>query len=86
MASKKYVIAKQLGGMRVITNKGEEIGRLSDVKIEEKSGEIDSLVIESNEKSKIAQDLTGPDNMARVPFKSVFSVSDVVVVDETMLV
>lgn len=86
MASKKYVIAKQLGGKRVITNKGEEIGRLSDVSIEEESGDLDSMIIEVNDKSRIARDLTGADNMARVPFKAVFSVSDVIVVDETMLV
>ncbi len=86
MASKKYVIAKQLGGMRVITNKGEEIGRLSDVEIDEKSGDLESMVIEANKSSRIAKDLTGADNMARIPFKAVFSVSDVVVVDETMLV
>ncbi len=86
MASKKYVIAKQLGGKKVITNKGEEIGRLSDVTIEEKSGELDSMIVEADSGSSIARDLTGSDNMARVPFKAVFSVSDVIVVDETMLV
>lgn len=86
MASKKYVIAKQLGGKRIITNKGEEIGRLSDVTIDEESGELNSMVIEANSSSRIAQDLATTDNMARVPFKAVFSVSDVIVVDETMLV
>jgi len=86
MASKKYVIAKQLGGKKVITNKGEKIGRLSDVVIDRKSGDLKSMVIEADDNSKIARDLVGSDNMARVPFKAVFSVSDVIVVDETMLV
>ncbi len=86
MASKKYVIAKQLGGKKVITNKGEKIGRLSDVTIDRKSGDLESMVIEADDNSKIARDLVGSDNMARVPFKAVFSVSDVIVVDETMLV
>lgn len=86
MASKKYVIAKQLGGIPVITNKGAKIGRLSDVTIDEKSGNLESLIIEPNKGSRIASDLVGSDNMARVPFNAVFSVSDVVVVDEAMLV
>ncbi len=86
MASKKFVIAKQLGGKRVITNKGEEVGRLSDVTVDEQSGNLEFLVIEPRTSSRIATDLIGTDSMARVPFKAVFSVSDVIVVDETMLV
>lgn len=86
MASKKFVIAKQLGGKRVITNKGEEVGRLSDVTVDEQSGDLEFLIIEPKKSSRIATDLIGTDNMARVPFKAVFSVSDVIVVDETMLV
>lgn len=82
----KFQIAKQLGSRKVITNKGNEIGRLSDINMDEKSGELDSLIIEPNKNSRIAQDLIGSDNMARVPFKAVFSVSDVIVVDEAMLV
>lgn len=86
MGSKKYVIAKQLGGKKVITNKGEEVGRLSDVTIDEKSGDLESMVVEADERSRIAKDLVGSDSMARIPFKAVFSVSDVIVVDETLLV
>ena len=86
MVSKKFVIAKQLGGKRIITNKGEEIGRLSDVLIEEKTGRIESFLIEPNHDSKISKDLMKHDSMPLVPYKSVFAVSDVIVVDETMLV
>lgn len=86
MASKKFVIAKQLGGKRLITNKGEEIGRLSDILVDERSGKIEAFLIEPNSDSKIARNLMKHDSMPMVPFKSVFAVSDVIVADESMLV
>jgi len=86
MAAKKFVIARQLGGKRVITNKGEEIGRIKDVLIDETSSKISSLVIEPNNDSRVARNLMKYEGMEIIPFKSVFAVSDVIVVDEGMLV
>ncbi|MBI4214679.1 PRC-barrel domain-containing protein [archaeon] len=86
MGSKKFAIAKQLGGRRVITNKGEEIGRLSDILIDEKTGKIESFLLEPNHESKLSKNLTTHDRMVVVPYKSVFAVSDVIVVDESLLV
>ena len=86
MVSKKFAIAKQLGGKRVITNKGEEIGRLSDILIDEKTGAIDAFLVEPNHESKIVKNLTTSGRLVIVPYKSVFAVSDVIVVDETLLV
>ena len=86
MVSKKFSIAKQLGGKRVITNKGEEIGRLSDIVFDERSGRMETLLIEPNTDSKIARNMATTDGMATVPFKAVFAVSDVIVVDESLLV
>jgi len=85
MASKKFVIAKQMGGKRTITNKGEEIGRLSDILIDESNGKIDAFLLEPNADSKLARDLSKKDRLVVVPFKSVFAVSDVIVVDESLL-
>lgn len=85
VVSKKFAIAKQLGGKRVITNKGEEIGRLSDLVVDDKTGKIDAFILEPNSDSKLARDLTR-DRVITVPYKAVFAVSDVIVVDETMLV
>lgn len=86
MVNKKFAIAKQLGGKRIITNKGEEIGRLSDILIDEKTGRIESFLLEPNRESKLVKDLPQKDRMVEVPYKSVFAVSDVIVVDESMLV
>ena len=86
MASKKFAIAKQLGGKKVITNKGEEIGRLSDMLIDEKTGVIDALLVEPAGDSKIAQKMEKEGRLVIVPYKAIFAVSDVIVVDETLLV
>ena len=86
MVNKKFVIAKQLGGKRIVTNKGEELGRLSDILIDEKTGNLEAFLIEVGRESKISKDLAKHEGMSLVPYKSVFAVSDVIVVDETMLV
>ncbi|MCD6522628.1 MAG: PRC-barrel domain-containing protein [Candidatus Diapherotrites archaeon] len=87
MATRKFAIAKQLGGKRVITNKGEEIGRLSDIKFNERTGDLEFFLVEPATESKIAANLPrNEEDFIEIPYKAVFAVSDVVVVDETMLV
>lgn len=86
MVSKKFAIAKQLGGKRLITNKGEELGRVSDMLIDEKTGGIEYFLIEINADSKVAKNLNKHDRLGMIPYKSVFAVSDVIVVDESLLV
>ena len=85
MASKKFVIARQLGGKRVITNSGEELGRLADLTIDEDTGRIEGLLIEVNSDSKTAGKLQRVGKLGHVPYKSVFAVSDVIVVDESLI-
>jgi sporulation protein YlmC with PRC-barrel domain len=87
MNTKKFAIAKQLGGKRIITNRGEEIGRLSDMTIDENSGRLESLIVEPNSASKLARNLvSGHEKLINIPYKAVFAVGDVIVVDETLLV
>ena len=86
MVSKKFAIAKQLGGKRIVTNKGEEIGRLSDILIDEGSGKIDCFLVEPNRDSKLVKNLPTHEKLVSVPYKAVFAVSDVIVVDESLLV
>jgi sporulation protein YlmC with PRC-barrel domain len=85
MATRKFAIAKQLGGKKVITNKGEEVGRLSDIQIDEDDGKLAAFFVEPAGDSKLAKNLTKEHNLAVVPYKAVFAVSDVIVVDEALL-
>ena len=85
MATRKFAIAKQLGGKRVITNKGEEIGRLSDIQIDERTGDLELFMVEPAADSKIAAALPKDDDYIMVPFKAIFAVSDVIVIDESLL-
>ncbi|MFC2175185.1 PRC-barrel domain-containing protein [archaeon] len=85
MATRKFAIAKQLGGKRVITNKGEEIGRLSDIQVDERSGDLETFLVEPATDSKLAVGLPKDDGYINVPFKAIFAVSDVIVVDESLL-
>ena len=41
----KYTIARQLATKRIITNRGDEIGRLSDIIVNEGNGDIEALMI-----------------------------------------
>ena len=85
MATRKFAIAKQLGGKRVISNKGEEIGRLSDIQIDARTGELEMFLVEPSAESKLAKALPKEDEYIHIPFKAIFAVSDVIVVDETMI-
>ena len=87
MNTKKFAIAKQLGGRRIITNRGEEIGRLSDMTIDEGNGRLESLIVEPNATSKLARSLvSAKERLINIPYKAVFAVGDVIVVDESLLV
>jgi len=41
-----YIMARQLGGKPVITVTGEELGRLDDIIIDEKTGQFLSIIVE----------------------------------------
>ena len=81
----KLVIAKSLGGKKVITNDGEEVGKLVDVTIQDTTGKIEDLIIEPNPDSRIAQNMAGEDGYVYIPFSAVIAVSDYVVVDRKHL-
>ena len=53
----KYTIARQLATKRVITNRGEELGKLSDLLINERTGEIEKLIVVVDRNSRIAKRL-----------------------------
>lgn len=84
--AKKYCLAWQLIGKPVITNRGEDLGKLNDILVDERSGDIQTLMVQPNRTSSLAQNLSHTDGMINVPYKSVFAISQLVVVDESLLV
>lgn len=83
MVTRKFAIAKQLGGKKVITDKGETIGRLNDIEVDEMNGDLETFVIELNKESSFAREIAEGRDTVSVPFKAVSAVSDVVVVEES---
>lgn len=82
----KYIIAKQLGGKKIISTNGEEIGRLADASIDTDSGKIVSLLLRPSQESVIYNKLEKTeDGLVIIPFKAVVAISDVIVVNEKML-
>ena len=78
----KYTIARQLATKRVITNRGDEVGKLTDLLIDEVSGEIETLMVEIDRDSKIIKRISSKDRVIKIPFSAVTAVSDVFIVDE----
>lgn len=81
----KYTIARQLATKRVITNRGDELGKLTDLMVNEVSGEIENLLVEVDRDSKLVQRLGVRDRIVSIPYSSVTAVSDVFIVDEREL-
>ena len=84
MVAKKFVSAKQLGGKKIITNKGEEIGKLVDLLIDENTGEIEAILAEPV-KSSLTRRFSSKGGDLVIPYKAVFAVGDVIVVDESLI-
>jgi len=82
----KYTIARQLASKRVITNRGDEIGKLSDLVISETGGDIESLIVEVDKNSKVLTKSKRAEKIIEIPYSAVTAVSDVFIVDERELV
>jgi sporulation protein YlmC with PRC-barrel domain len=78
----KYTIARQLASKRIITNRGDEVGKLVDMIVSEVGGDIEYLVVEVDRESKFVTRLGKADRIIEVPYSSVTAVSDVFIVDE----
>lgn len=78
----KYTIARQLATKRIITNRGDEVGKLSDLLVNESSGEIEYLLVELDRESKFMKRLGARDRLIKIPYSAVTAVSDVFIVDE----
>ena len=78
----KYTIARQLATKRVITNRGEEVGKLIDLMVNETSGEIEHLMVEVDRESKLIKRINPKERVVEIPYSAVTAVSDVFIVDE----
>jgi len=78
----KYTIARQLATKKVITNRGDEVGKLSDLVVDEASGNIEGLLVELDKDSRVAKKINTRDKIVTVPYSAVTAVSDVFIVDE----
>lgn len=78
----KYVIARQLSQKRVITNDGEEFGRLVDLNVNEVTGKIETLVVEPNPDNMFAGKMRKEDGMVLVQYESVLAVGDYVIIEK----
>ena len=82
----KYTIARQLASKRVITNRGDEVGKLSDMVVSELGGDIESLVVEIDRNSKVLAKSNKLGKIIEIPYSAVTAVSDVFIVDERELI
>ncbi|MFH1307215.1 MAG: PRC-barrel domain-containing protein [Candidatus Micrarchaeota archaeon] len=81
----KIVIAKQLAGKKVITNDGEELGKLIDLTVHEQTGKIEHLLVEPNYDNPMARDLSKEEGLLVVSYESVLASSDHIIVDKKNL-
>lgn len=81
----KYLIARQLSSKKVITNEGEEFGKLIDLNISETTGKVETLVIEPNPDNAVADKMRKEDGMVVIPYEAVLAVSDYILVEKRSL-
>lgn len=78
----KVVIAKQLAGKKIITNDGEDLGKLIDLDVQENTGKIESILIEPNLDNATARAMKKEDGLLVIPYASVLAASDHIIVDK----
>jgi len=77
----KYLIARQLSGKKIVTNEGEDFGKLVDLNVNEVTGKIETLVVEPNTDSASASKMKKEDGMIHVQYESVLAVGDFIIVE-----
>jgi sporulation protein YlmC with PRC-barrel domain len=78
----KYLIARQLSGRKLVTNEGEDFGRLVDISVNEVSGRVEYLIAEPNPDSDLALNLKKDDGMCHIPYESVLAVGDYIILEK----
>ena len=78
----KLLLARQLAGRKLITNDGEEVGRLVDIVINEKNGRLETLVVEPNPDNISVRKMKKEEGFVYVPYTAILAASDYVIVDK----
>lgn len=78
----KFAIAKQLAGKKLITNDGEELGKLVDVNVNEVTGKMESLIVEPNPDNPSSRKMQKSDGMIMIKYNSVLAISDHIIIDK----
>lgn len=78
----KYVIARQLSGKKIISDEGEDVGRIVDLEVDEISGKIETLVVEPNPDSTTTTKMKKQDGMIYISYEAVKAVGDYVIVEK----
>lgn len=78
----KLLLARQLAGRKLITNDGEEVGRLVDIVINEKNGRLETLVVEPNPDNLTIRKMRKEEGFVYVPYTAILAASDYVIVDK----
>ncbi len=82
----KPMLAKQMAGKKVVTNDGEDFGKVVDINVNEITGELEELVVEPNPESLLEEKLRkDEDGYVLIPYGAVIAVGDYVLVDKRVL-
>ena len=81
----KFVIAKQLVGKKVVTSDGFDVGRFVDAEVSEVTGKLNTLIIEPNLDSSLANKIKSDDGNIRIKYDAVMAVNDYIVLDRKLL-
>jgi sporulation protein YlmC with PRC-barrel domain len=81
----RYMLARQLSGKKVISNEGEDLGRVVDVAVNEISGAMEYMILDPNHDSSTVLKLKKVNAKAYLPFETVMAVADYVIIDKRHL-
>lgn len=78
----KFAVAKQMAGKRLITNDGEELGKLVDVVVNEVSGKMEEVLIDPNPDNATAKRLKHYEDKCSIPYSAVLAIADHIIIDK----
>jgi sporulation protein YlmC with PRC-barrel domain len=75
----------KLRAIKVISDRGTQVGKLYDILFDERNGKIQSLVVKPIEKEALGTIPRDSGGNALIPFSAVMSIRDFVVINERVL-